>query len=277
MKSDPKGCECVESRVRKLLQTWEPSHSAKQRLRSTASRWDVSTWLKEMFSANVKSWRCSGTLDQQSARSSSQQVTMSRQQPPATPSNQWQQKQRQQADQEINEVFTGDLEKFSGARSGCQRDTSNIASDCDTELKSTSESSDRENTHKLSDGNIITAGAARFRCAEVLLQPRFIGKEASGIHDASSQSVTKCDGTKPSSKAVIANQCLALGNVNMAEESVWCKMQDVAMFWVVTGDRTISLQSVGEHTKKSSQGTSSSNNGSNSKHANIEQVVIETM
>ena len=258
-----------------MLQTWEPSHSAKQRLRSTASPLGY----VNMAEGNVQCERHVVAMfwDSGSAVSSQQQSAGDHVQTAATSnrSNQWQQKQRQQADQEINEVFTGDLEKFSGARSGCQRDTSHIASDCDTELKSTSESSDRENTHKLSDGNIITAGAARFRCAEVLLQPSFIGKEASGIHDATSQSITKCDGTKPPSKAVTANQCLALGDVNMAEESVWCKMQDVAMFWVVTGDRTISLQSVGDYTKKSSQGTSSSDNGSNSKHANIEQVVIE--
>ena len=63
----------------------------------------------------------------------------------------------------------------------------------DTELKSTSESSDRKNTCKFSDGNIITAGAECFRCAEMLLQPSVIGTEASGIHDASSQSIIKCD------------------------------------------------------------------------------------
>ena len=37
-----------------------------------------------MFRANVKSWRCSGTVVQQSARSSRQQLTMCRQQPAAT-------------------------------------------------------------------------------------------------------------------------------------------------------------------------------------------------
>ena len=47
-------------------------------------RCDMSTWLKKVFSASVKSWRCSGTSCQQSVRISSQQVTMSRQQPAAT-------------------------------------------------------------------------------------------------------------------------------------------------------------------------------------------------
>ena len=53
--------------------------------------------------------------------------------------------------------------------------------------------SDRESTHKLSDGKIIAAGAECFRCAEMLLQPSFMDKEASGIHNASSQSIMKCD------------------------------------------------------------------------------------
>ena len=43
--------------------------------------------MKEMFRANAKSWRWSGTSVQQSARSSRQQVTMSRGQPAETRSN----------------------------------------------------------------------------------------------------------------------------------------------------------------------------------------------
>ena len=38
-------------------------------------------------------------------------------------------------------------------------------------------------------------------------------------------------GTKLLSKAAIAKNCFALGYVNMAEESAWGKLQDVAMFW----------------------------------------------
>ena len=86
-------------------------------------------------------------------------------------------------------MFTGDLEKFSGDCSGCQRKNfCHIALDYDTELKSTSEGSDRENTYEFPAGNIITVGAERFRCSEMLFQPSFIGKEAGGIHDTSFQS-----------------------------------------------------------------------------------------
>jgi len=68
-----------------------------------------------------------------------------------------------------------------------------IALDFDTEMKQSSESSDKEKTYELPDGNIITVGSERFRCPEVLFQPSFIGKEASGIHDTTFQSIMKCD------------------------------------------------------------------------------------
>jgi len=68
-----------------------------------------------------------------------------------------------------------------------------IALDFDTEMKESSESSDKEKTYELPDGNIITVGSERFRCPEVLFQPSLIGKEASGIHDTTFQSIMKCD------------------------------------------------------------------------------------
>jgi len=68
-----------------------------------------------------------------------------------------------------------------------------VALDFDTEMKEAAESSDKEKTYELPDGNIITVGSERFRCPEVLFQPSFIGKEASGIHDTSFQSIMKCD------------------------------------------------------------------------------------
>ncbi|KAL9138984.1 actin [Amphidinium carterae] len=68
-----------------------------------------------------------------------------------------------------------------------------IALDFDTELKAATKSSDKEKTYELPDGNIMTVGAERFRCPEVLFNPSFIGKEASGIHDTTFQSIMKCD------------------------------------------------------------------------------------
>jgi len=67
------------------------------------------------------------------------------------------------------------------------------ALDFDAEMKLAAESSENEKTYELPDGNIITVGNERFRCPEVLFQPHFIGKEASGIHDTTFQSIMKCD------------------------------------------------------------------------------------
>ena len=74
-------------------------------------------------------------------------------------------------------------------KSGLQEKLCYIALDFDTEMKAAAESSDKEKTYELPDGNIITVGSERFRCPEVLFQPSFVGKEASGIHDTTFQSI----------------------------------------------------------------------------------------
>jgi actin beta/gamma 1 len=68
-----------------------------------------------------------------------------------------------------------------------------VALDFDTEMKAAGDSSDKEKSYTLPDGNIITLGAERFRVPEVLFQPSLIGKEASGIHEQVFQSIMKCD------------------------------------------------------------------------------------
>ena len=43
------------------------------------------------------------------------------------------------------------------------------------------------------DGNIITVGAERFRCAEVVSQPSSTGTKQKGIHHTSRHNITRCD------------------------------------------------------------------------------------
>jgi hypothetical protein len=55
------------------------------------------------------------------------------------------------------------------------------------------ESSSLEKGYELPDGNVVVIESERFRCPEVLFQPSFIGKEASGVHDCTPQTIMKCD------------------------------------------------------------------------------------
>jgi len=68
-----------------------------------------------------------------------------------------------------------------------------VALDFDEEMTAANESSDIEMVYKLPDGNEITVGSERFRCAEVLFNPSIIGMEQEGIHQLLYQSIMKCD------------------------------------------------------------------------------------
>jgi actin-related protein len=68
-----------------------------------------------------------------------------------------------------------------------------VALDYDAELKKADTSSDVEKNYELPDGQVITVGNERFRCAEVLFKPNFIGKESDGVHKLTYTSILKCD------------------------------------------------------------------------------------
>jgi len=68
-----------------------------------------------------------------------------------------------------------------------------VALNYEEELAKAETSSDIDKNFELPDGQVITVGAERFRCAEVLFQPNMIGKEQEGIHKLAYNSIMACD------------------------------------------------------------------------------------
>jgi len=68
-----------------------------------------------------------------------------------------------------------------------------VALDFDEEMAEAEASQEVEKNYELPDGNVITIGNERFRCAEVLFQPNMVGMESEGIHKLTFESIMKCD------------------------------------------------------------------------------------
>jgi actin-related protein len=66
-----------------------------------------------------------------------------------------------------------------------------VALDYEAELTKYKESAAKP--FQLPDGNVITIRDQRFRGAELLFKPSFIGLEAPGVHELTFKSIMKCD------------------------------------------------------------------------------------
>merc|ERR1719195_524622 len=68
-----------------------------------------------------------------------------------------------------------------------------VAINYQAEMEKAEQSSELEQQYELPDGQVITIGAERFRCPEVLFQPNLIGLEQEGIHKLTFKSILRSD------------------------------------------------------------------------------------
>lgn len=68
-----------------------------------------------------------------------------------------------------------------------------VALDYKEESEKAKSGSSHEKTYQMPDGSVLTMGSERFRCPEVLFDPKMIGKEFGGIHLVCNESIQKSD------------------------------------------------------------------------------------
>lgn len=68
-----------------------------------------------------------------------------------------------------------------------------VAKDYEAEVAKADSNPSLEKEYELPDGQVITVGAERFKCPEALFKPHLIGREVSGMHATTFESVNSTD------------------------------------------------------------------------------------
>jgi len=68
-----------------------------------------------------------------------------------------------------------------------------VALNYENEVRMAEKSTAIERQYELPDGQVITVGNERFRCAEALFKPSFLGMESEGLHELIHNTINKCD------------------------------------------------------------------------------------
>ncbi|KAK8535363.1 hypothetical protein V6N12_056884 [Hibiscus sabdariffa] len=68
-----------------------------------------------------------------------------------------------------------------------------VAMDINKELDISGKSSELNRQYELPDGQVITIGASRFMCPEILFDPSRVGMESGGLHEILVRSIRRCD------------------------------------------------------------------------------------
>ncbi|CAH2058417.1 unnamed protein product [Thlaspi arvense] len=111
-----------------------------------------------------------------------------------------------------------------------------VALDYEQELVKATASSEINRTYELPDGQVITIGAERFGCPELLFQPYMAGIISPGIHEATYNSIMMCD--------VDTRNFMTIKALSLKEEkcsawvggSILASLSTVNQMWITKGD-----------------------------------------